>query len=237
MQKSDIIFSCVTDPRSAKENVIGNCGVAGREGDILDGKGYVEMTGIDPQTSKDICEIIKSKGGRYLEAQVQGSKLEADEGSLVVLTAGDRTLFADCQSCFKAMGKTAFFLGDVGYATKTNLILQLMKSIALVGLAEGLALADRCGISSKDILKIFSLTNLNCDYLLNKAKLIVNKDFKHVEQAIEHMQKDMKLALDLSDQLKQPLLMTSTANEVYKHARRLGYDGHDASCIYMRTRH
>lgn len=219
------------------QNVIGNCGVAGREGDILDGKGYVEMTGIDPQTSKDICEIIKSKGGRYLEAQIQGSKMEADEGSLVILTAGDKSLFIDCQSCFKAMGKTAFFLGDTGYATKTNLILQLMKGIALVGLAEGLALADRCGISSKDVLNIFKLTNLNCDYLTNKADLIVNKDFKHVEQAIEHMQKDMKLTLDLSDQLKQPLLMTSTANEVYKHARRLGYDGHDASCIYMRTRH
>ncbi|XP_023014245.2 nucleosome-destabilizing factor isoform X1 [Leptinotarsa decemlineata] len=237
MQNSDIIFSCVTDPRAAKENVVGNCGVAGRDGDILEGKGYVEMTGIDPQTSKDICEIIKNKGGRYLEAQVQGSKSEANEGSLVVLAAGDKSLFFDCQSCFKAMGKTAFFLGDVGYATKTNLILQLMKGVALVGLAEGLALADRCGISSKDVLNIFNLTNLACDYMTNKADLIAKKEFKHVEQAIEHMQKDMKLALDLSDQMKQPLLMTSTANEVYKHARRLGYDGHDASCIYMRTRH
>ncbi|CAH1159747.1 unnamed protein product [Phaedon cochleariae] len=237
MRNSDIIFSCVTDPRSARENVIGNCGVLGRDDDSLEGKGYVEMTGIDPQTSKDICEIIKSKGGRYLEAQVQGSKAEANEGSLVVLTAGDKTLFIDCQSCFKAMGKTAFFLGDVGYATKTNLILQLIKGIALVGLAEGLAMADRCGISSRDVLNIFNLTGLSCNYLSSKADLMVHKNFKQVQQAVEHMQKDMKLALDLADQLKQPLSMTSAANEVLKHTRRSGYDGQDASCIYMRTRH
>ncbi|XP_056639667.1 cytokine-like nuclear factor N-PAC isoform X1 [Diorhabda sublineata] len=236
MQNSDIVFNCVSDPYNAKENVVGNCGIT-KVGDHLEGKGYVEMTSIDPQTSKDMCEIIKSKGGRYLEAQVQGSKNEADEGSLVVLAAGDKSLFVDCQSCFKAMGKTAFFLGNVGYATKTNLILQLMKGVALVGLAEGLALADRCGISSKDVLNIFNLTNLACGYLSNKADLIVKREFKHVEQAIKHMQKDMQLALDLSDQLKQPLLMTSTANEVYKHARRLGYDDHDSSCVYMRTRH
>lgn len=195
------------------------------------------MTSLDPQTSKDICEIIEKRGGRYLEAQIQGSRKEADEGSLVVLAAGNQKLFIDCYSCFRAMGKASFYLGDVGYATKTNLALQLIKGIALVGLAEGLALADRCGVAQKDILQIFKMSNLNCDYLAGKAELILNRDFKHVEQAVQHMQKDMKLALDLSDHFKQPLLMASTANEVYKHSRRLGYDGHDVSCVYMRARH
>lgn len=135
------------------------------------------------------------------------------------------------------MGNTAFFLGDVGYATKTNLILQMMKGIALVGIAEGLALADRCGISTKDFINIFQMTGLNCAYLQGKAELIVNKDFKNVQQAVQYMQKDLKLVLDMSDQLKQPLLLTSTANEVYKHTRRLAYDGQDAACVYNRTRH
>ncbi|CAG9856077.1 unnamed protein product [Phyllotreta striolata] len=240
MQNSDITFNCVSDSNNAKAVVIGNCGIT-KAGDLLDSegysKGYVEMTSIDPQTSKDMCEIIKSKGGRYLEVQVQGSKSEAEEGSLVVLAAGDESLFFDCQSCFKAMGKMAFFLGEVGYATKTNIILQLMKGIALAGLAEGFALADRCGISSKDVLSIFNLTNLACGYLSHKADLIVKQDFKHAEESTKHMQKKLQLALDLSDQLKQPLLMTSTANEVYKHIRRMGYDDHDASSVYMRVRH
>ena len=34
------------------------------------GKGYVEMSTIDPETSQDIAEGIISAGGRYLEAQV-----------------------------------------------------------------------------------------------------------------------------------------------------------------------
>lgn len=56
-------------------------------------------------------QAIITKGGRYLEAQVQGSKLQAEDGTLVVLAAGDRTLFDECQSCFEAMGKNSFFLG------------------------------------------------------------------------------------------------------------------------------
>lgn len=57
-------------------------------------------------------QAITGKGGRYLEAQVQGSKTEAEEGTLVILAAGDRSLFDDCQSCFEAMGKNSFYLGN-----------------------------------------------------------------------------------------------------------------------------
>ena len=58
-----------------------------------------------------LLQAINAKGGRYLEAQVQGSKTQAEEGTLVILAAGDRSLFDDCQSCFKAMGKNSFYLG------------------------------------------------------------------------------------------------------------------------------
>ena len=37
----------------------------------VDLQGYVEMTGMDSDTSQDIAEAISLKGGRYLEAQIQ----------------------------------------------------------------------------------------------------------------------------------------------------------------------
>lgn len=98
------------------------------------------MTGLDGDTSQDIADAIVSKGGRYLEAQMQGSRIQAEEGTLIILAAGDRTLFDECQSCFKAMGKSSFFLGDVGNASKMYLVLQLFTGVTLAGLAETLAL-------------------------------------------------------------------------------------------------
>lgn len=65
----DITFSCVSDPAVAKQMVYGNCGVLSSSS-MIDGKGYVEMTSIDSETSLDIAGGITSKGGRYLEAQV-----------------------------------------------------------------------------------------------------------------------------------------------------------------------
>jgi 3-hydroxyisobutyrate dehydrogenase len=111
--ESDITFSCISDPQAVKDMVFGNCGVLS---EINTTKGYVEMTGIDPDTSQDIAEAISLKGGRYIEAQIQGSKDQSQDGSLVVLVAGDKSLFEDAHSCFQAMGKYSYHLGEVGNA-------------------------------------------------------------------------------------------------------------------------
>jgi len=229
---SDITFSCVADPQAAKDLVFGNCGVLQ---EINTTKGYVEMTGIDSETSQDIAEAISLKGGRYLEAQIQGSKTQAQDGTLVILVSGDRSLFDDCQSCFQAMGKNSFYLGEVGNATKMNLVLQTMMGVTLAGLAEGMALADRAGLQQKDVLEVLELTGLACPILLNKGRSIIDGGFP-THQPLQHMQKDLKLSLNMGDSLEQPLPLTASANEVFKHAKRLGYGEHDVSAVYIRAR-
>lgn len=59
--------------------------------------------------------------------------------------------------------------GDVGNASKMNLVLQLMTGVCLAGLAEGMALADRAGLQQKDVMEILTLTNLNCPLIYEKG--------------------------------------------------------------------
>lgn len=51
-----------------------------------------------------------------------------------------------------------------------NLVLQLMMGVAVAGVAEGMALADRAGLQQRDVLEIFELTTLSCPLLLEKGK-------------------------------------------------------------------
>ncbi|XP_053672794.1 cytokine-like nuclear factor N-PAC [Anopheles nili] len=232
VEMTDVTYSCVSDPQVAKDMVFGNCGVMSA---TLAGKGYVEMTGVDPETSNDINEAIISKGGRYLEAQIQGSKTQAEEGTLIILASGDRLLFEECQSCFEAISRNSFYLGDVGNATKMNLVLQMISGITLAGVAEAMALADRAGLQQKDVLEVLELTNMSSEMMLQKGNAIIKGEFP-THQALKHMQKDLKLALSLADGLEQSLPITAASNEVYKHAKRLGYGSHDASAVYVRAR-
>ncbi|CAH0397015.1 unnamed protein product [Chilo suppressalis] len=202
----------------------------------LESKGYMEMTSIDADTSHDIVEAISGKGGRYLEAQIQGSKTQAEEGTLIILAAGDRTLFDDCQSCFKAMSKNSFYLGsDIGNASKMNSVLQVVSGVSLAALAEGLALADRAGLSQADLLDVLALTPLASPHLILKGRAMIESSYS-THQPLTHMQKDLKLALGLGDALEQSLPLTATTNEIFKHAKRLGYANHDVAAVYIRAR-
>lgn len=229
---SDITFCCVSNSHAAKEMVFGNCGVLH---EIKDNKGYVEMTSIDPDTSQDISEAIMLRGGRYLEAPVSGSKKPAEDGTLIILAAGDRSLFNDCASCFEAIGRHAFYLGEVGNGSKMSLILNMLLGTTLAGLAEAMALCDRAELSQKDLLEILELGDLNSAVISQKGQAIIEGTFA-TNMPLQHLQKDLCLAIGIGDQLEQPLPVTAAANEVFKHAKKHGYAEHDASAVYIRTR-
>lgn len=59
---------------------------------------------------------------------------------MIILAAGEQTLFEECQTCFEAMGKNSFYLGDVGNASKMNLILQMLAGVSIAAVAEALSL-------------------------------------------------------------------------------------------------
>lgn len=57
-----------------------------------------------------------------------------------------------------------------------------------------------------------------------------------IQHPLQYMQKDLNMALALGNQVEQPLPVTASANEVFKHAKRLGYAEHDVSAVYIRAR-
>ncbi|XP_017042862.1 putative oxidoreductase GLYR1 homolog isoform X2 [Drosophila ficusphila] len=233
VEAADVIFCCVSDPKGAKDLVFGNCGVLQLKD--LNNKAYVEMSTIDPDTSLDIGEGIKQCNGRYLEAQIHGSRQEAADGMLIILAGGDRSVFEECHSCFKTIAKNTFFLGNIGNACKVNLILQTILGVSLVGLAEALALADRFSISLNDIIDIFDLTSMKSPMLLAKGKEMAKGDF-NPQQPLSHMQRDLRLVLNMAENLDQSMPVTSITNEVFKHTKRLGYSEHDSSAVFVRSR-
>lgn len=52
------------------------------------GKGYVDVSTIDPATAAVVAAAVRQTGALYLEAPVSGSKGPAEQGQLIFLTAG-----------------------------------------------------------------------------------------------------------------------------------------------------
>lgn len=66
---------------------------------------------------------------------------------------------------------------------------------------------------------------------------MLDRSFTNVSLPLQHMQKDLRLAINMADSMNLPMPVAAIANEGYKNARRLGLSESDASAIYYRAKH
>jgi 3-hydroxyisobutyrate dehydrogenase-like beta-hydroxyacid dehydrogenase len=60
------------------------------------------------------------------QAPVSGSKKPAIEGKLVILAAGDKTLYDDAAPAFNLLGTGLFYLGDTGAGARMKLVVNMI---------------------------------------------------------------------------------------------------------------
>jgi 2-hydroxy-3-oxopropionate reductase len=227
-----VTFAMLADPAAAEAACFGANGVL--EG-ITPGKGYVDMSTVDAATSRRIGAAVTARGGRFLEAPVSGSKKPAEEGTLVILTAGDRSLYDEAMPGLAKMGKKILFLGTAGNGANLKLVVNMVMGGMLAAFCEGLALGEKAGLHQTDILDVLDAGALANPMFRLKGELISRGEFP-AAFPLKHMQKDLRLAVSLGDQFNQPLFAAAAANESFKRARGMGLGEEDFSALYKAVR-
>jgi 3-hydroxyisobutyrate dehydrogenase-like beta-hydroxyacid dehydrogenase len=223
-----VTFAMLSDPAAAEEVCFAEQGVLAG---ISAGKGYVDMSTVDAVTSRRIAAAISAAGGRFLEAPVSGSRKPAEEGSLVILAAGDNSLFDDSMHAFSKMGKKSLFLGEVGNGANMKLVVNMIMGGMMAVFCEGLALAAKAGLTPPDLLEVIDSGAIANPLFRIKGGSILNNNFS-VAFPLKHMQKDLRLAVGLGDQAGQPLFSAAAANEAFKRAKEMGFGDEDFSAIF-----
>lgn len=229
---ADIVFCCVSDKNAASELVFGNCGVLS---EITPGKSYVEMTSIDAETSENISYAITNKGGRYLEVRFKGSVNEAEEGTLLLMAAGDKSLYDDCASCFDAFSSHHDYFGPVGNAAILHMTIQSINAVTLTGLCDLMSVSNCYGMDPKTLIELYQEHNLLDSFLANKAKAIMESNYAP-QQTIEQLQKEVEMAIELANKWDAAYRLTRSANEYLKHAKYIGRKDYDIASVVLAVR-
>jgi glyoxylate/succinic semialdehyde reductase len=237
-EKADVTYVMVSTPEATLE--VANLAKDG----ISNNKGYVDCSTVDRHTAKKVSDIITSKGGRYLEGPVSGSKAPAENGQLIFLCAGSESLFkeinADDANQLNKMGKASFFLGEeVGAGANMKLIVNSCMGSIMASFAESIALCEDANLSKQDLLDVLALGAINVPMFGMKGPGMIasDKDTKFAPAfPLKHQQKDMRLAVQLADELGRELPVAATANEMYKRARRDGHDDEDFAAVLHAVR-
>lgn len=227
IEASDITFAMVSDPEASEALCFGENGVLSA---ITEQKSYVDISTIDPHTVQKIGAAIRKKGGRYLEAPVSGSKKPAEDGTLVFLCGGDRTLFDEAQPALEVMGKKSFYLGVDGQGAKMKLVVNMIMGTMMTALGEGLCLGKKSGLDPVDLLAVLTQGAIDNPMFRLKGGLMNEQNFTPAFP-LKHMQKDMRLALLLGEECAQPLASAAAANSSFLRAMAMDCGDEDFCAV------
>lgn len=227
VKKCKYTIAMLSDPAAALAVVFDKDGVL----EQINGKGYIDMSTVDAETSIKISEAIKAKGGDFLEAPVSGSKKPAEDGQLVILAAGDKAFYDEARPAFDVLGKKSFFLGEVGNGAKMKLVVNMVMGSMMNAFSEGLTLAERSGLNPSTLLDVLDLGAISNGMFKLKGPTMLKNSYAPAFP-LKHQQKDMRLALALGDENAVPMPVAAAANEAFKKARSMGLGDLDFSAVH-----
>ncbi len=191
---NDVTFAMLADPAAALAVATGAGGIV--DG-LAGGRGYIDMSTVDPGTSGRIAGAVAARGGRFLEAPVSGSRQPAEQGRLVIMAAGDRGLYEDAGPLLDLLGMHRLFLGAAGNAARMKLAVNQVMGCMMAALAEGLDLARGAGLEGAQLLEVLDAGALANPMFRGKGPRMLAGDFA-VAFPLKHMAKDLRLAREMA---------------------------------------
>ncbi|XP_038905815.1 glyoxylate/succinic semialdehyde reductase 2, chloroplastic-like isoform X3 [Benincasa hispida] len=194
------------------------------------GAKYVDVSTVDDTTSKLISARIKDAGALFLEAPVSGSKKPAEDGQLIFLTAGDKSLYETVAPFLDIMGKSRFYLGDVGNGAAMKLVVNMIMGSMMAAFSEGLLLSEKVGLDPNDVVEVISQGAISAPMYKLKGPAMIKSHYP-TAFPLKHQQKDLRLALGLAESVSQSTPIAAAANELYKVAKSHGLSDQDFSAV------
>lgn len=102
----------------------------------------VDMSSINPETSKAVFGTINAHGHQYIDAPVSGGEEKAVEGTLSIMAGGDKAKFEAVRPILEVMGASIVHTGPVGSGNAVKLVNQVIVANNIAALSEGIALAE-----------------------------------------------------------------------------------------------
>lgn len=227
-EKSDIIFAIVGFPKDVEEVFLGENGILKgvKEGTII-----VDMTTSEPTLAQKIYEEAKKKGVSSIDAPVSGGDVGAREGTLAIMTGGDKETYEKVLPFFELMGKNIAYMGKAGAGQHTKMSNQILIASTMIGVVESLLYAYKAGNDLTEVINVIGKGAAGCWSINNYGPRIVDGNFDP-GFFIKHFVKDMGIALQEAQQMNLSLPGLALAYQFYISAISLGFENLGTQGLY-----
>ena len=194
----DVVITMLPDAPDVERVALGADGIV--EG-IRSGSVYIDMSTIDPATTRKVGAAIAAKSASMIDSPVGKTADAAVSGTLTLMVGGPADVVARVRPVLDCMGTDFFHCGELGAGQTIKLINNLLATCIAEATFEALVTGRKAGLSLETMVSVFKTTMAWSNQLaIAMPKRPLAGDFSPgFMMKLAH--KDCRLALQMTEML------------------------------------
>jgi 3-hydroxyisobutyrate dehydrogenase-like beta-hydroxyacid dehydrogenase len=231
-QGAEIVFACVGNDDDLRSVVLGDTG--GFAG-MTSGATFVDHTTASASVARELAEIAKNKGLKFIDAPVSGGQAGAVNGMLTVMCGGDEADFNAVKEAIALFARAVTLVGPSGAGQLAKMVNQICIAGLVQGLSEGVAFGQAAGLDMKQVLDVISKGAAQSWQMENRGSTMVDDKFDF-GFAVDWMRKDLGLVMDEARRNGARVPVTALVDQFYADVQKMGGSRWDTSSLVKRLR-
>jgi 3-hydroxyisobutyrate dehydrogenase-like beta-hydroxyacid dehydrogenase len=226
-ERAEVIVLSLPDTPEILEAVSGEIGL---EAGLRGGSIVVVASTVAPGTPVELERRLAPLGVGVVDAPVSGGPARAAAGTLVLMCGGSPETVDACRPVLECLGHVVH-VGPVGHGEIAKLANNLMGSVIVLGISEGLALAAKAGADLERVCEAVGRGS-GGSWILSEwiPETVLRADYER-RFATELMVKDLRLIESLAGELDVPIAACELAGERFGRMVADGYGDLDFSYL------
>jgi 3-hydroxyisobutyrate dehydrogenase-like beta-hydroxyacid dehydrogenase len=227
---AEVVCTMLADPAALEAVCDGPEGVLAS---IAPGAVFVELSTVGPEPLESLRTALAARGVALIDAPVSGSRVPAEEGSLVVLAGGPSAAIDRVLALLQVFG-TVRRTGPSGSGAATKLVFNQLGAHMLAGLVSGLVLGVGLGLNPRELLASIEQGSFRSAMFAHNGARIIEGRFEPADFSVELLLKDQQLVLEAARRTGVELPTLIAVRDLIARAVREG-DGDKDLCAVVRV--
>ncbi|MDQ1042386.1 NAD(P)-dependent oxidoreductase [Streptomyces sp. V4I2] len=184
---------------------------------LAEGSTVVDMSSSDPLSTRRLAAGLGSRGVTLVDAPVSGGVKGAERGKLTIMVGGAEDDVERLSALLETMG-TVRRAGPVGAGHALKAINNLLSATHLLATAEGVLAGERFGLDPAVMVELINASSGRSGSTDNKFPNFVLPGTYDSGFGMKLMVKDMRIAVDLAQELGVASPLSGSAVEIWERA-------------------
>lgn len=177
----------------------------------------IDCSTLSPKQVGHLAAAAESRGIRFLDAPVSGSRPQAEGAGLLFLVGGDGETVKEAEPVLHSMGSAVHHVGSTGAGAIAKLAVNLMMGAQLAAIAELIGMLSRYGFDAGRIAEVMNSTSVASPFARNAAAAILARNFAPLFP-LDLLGKDFAYALATADGVGASMPIADAVQSVIRQA-------------------